>query len=105
MHFTTRSELHPSLGPALTHSACLSACACLLLQMYLMSLTYSSLSQLWLALFPNGIAANVVNGLFMNLFFMFAGLFIRPSSIPEGWRWFYCQRHAPTRCTHTADCD
>jgi len=67
--------------------------AALFFQFYLMSflmcLMYSGLSQLWLALLPNQIAANVCNGLFMNLFFMFGGLFIKPSSIPAGWKWMY----------------
>jgi len=70
-----------------------STSAALFFQFYLMSLLmclcYSGLSQLWLALLPNQIAANVANGLVMNLFFMFGGLFIKPSSIPIGWKWMF----------------
>lgn len=42
-----------------------------ILMSFLMCLLYSSLSTLWLALLPNQIGANVVNGLVSNLFFMF----------------------------------
>jgi hypothetical protein len=35
------------------------------------------------------IVANVVNGLFMSLFFMFGGLFIQANSMPTAWKWFY----------------
>lgn len=59
------------------------------LMSFMMCLVYSALSQLWLALLPNQVGANVANGLVMNLFFMFGGLFIKPSSIPIGWKWFY----------------
>lgn len=104
-----------------------------ILMSFLMCLLYSSLSTLWLALLPNQIGANVVNGLVSNLFFMFGqstsrgsqrvpcgfggigqatgdgapfcslslvlilsscrivlcagGLFIKPSTIPIGWKW------------------
>lgn len=40
------------------------------LMSFLMCLCYASLSQLWLALCPNQIVLNVLNGLFMSLFFM-----------------------------------
>lgn len=64
--------------------------ASLFFQFYLMCLLmvlcYSAFSLLWLALLPNLIAANVANGVVMNLCFMFGGLFIKPSSMPEGWK-------------------
>jgi len=59
------------------------------LVIYLIALIYSAMSMLWMALFPTAIVVNIVNGLFMSLFFMFGGLFIKPSKIPIGWRWFY----------------
>jgi len=55
----------------------------------LMALCYSSMSQLWLALFPNMIVANIANGIFLSLFFVMGGLFIKPSAIPRGWKWFF----------------
>jgi len=59
------------------------------LVVFMQALVYSFLSQLWMALCPSQIASNVINGLFMSLFFMFGGLFIKASAIPSGWKWFY----------------
>jgi ABC-type multidrug transport system ATPase subunit len=70
----------------------------------MMSLTYSSLSQLWLALLPNQIIFNVVNGIFMGMFFMFGGIAIKPSSIPQGWKWSADEQrswHRRTACSHS----
>ena len=56
---------------------------------YIMVLFFSFLNQVYLAALPNIIAAQALNGLFMSLFFAFGGLFIKPSAIPIGWKWFY----------------
>jgi ABC-type multidrug transport system permease subunit len=56
---------------------------------FLMASTYSSLSQLWMALAPSLVVSNVLNSFFNMMFFMFGGLFIRYNSMPSGWRWFY----------------
>jgi len=59
------------------------------LVVYVQALVYSFLSQLWMALCPSQISSNILNGLFMSLFFMFGGLFIKASKMPSGWKWFY----------------
>jgi len=59
------------------------------LAVYVQAITYSFLSQLWMALCPSQISSNIINGLFMSLFFMFGGLFITPAAIPHGWQWFH----------------
>ena len=56
---------------------------------YVQALVYSFLSQLWMALCPSQISSNILNGLFMSLFFMFGGVFIKASKMPTGWKWFY----------------
>ena len=58
---------------------------------FLMVLFFSFMEQIYIAGLPNLIAAQALNGLFMSLFFAFGGLFIKPSAIPIGWKWFYCQ--------------
>ena len=60
-----------------------------LLVVYVQALVYMFLSQLWMALCPSQISSNIINGLFMSLFFMFGGLFIKASAMPRGWKWFY----------------
>ena len=60
-----------------------------LLVVYIQALVYMFLSQLWMALCPSQISSNIINGLFMSLFFMFAGVYIRPVNIRTGWKWFY----------------
>jgi hypothetical protein len=59
------------------------------LVVYTMGVCYSFLSQLWMAACSTTISSNVVNGFFMSLFFMFGGVFIQASKIPQGWKWFY----------------
>ena len=60
-----------------------------LLVVYLQAVVYMFLSQLWMALCPSQISSNIINGLFMSLFFMFGGLFLKASVMPSGWKWFY----------------
>ena len=57
------------------------------LVVYVQALVYSFLSQFWMALCPSQISSNIINGLFMSLFFMFGGLFIKASKMPTGWKW------------------
>ena len=57
-----------------------------LLVVYMQALVYMFLSQLWMALCPSQISSNIINGLFMSLFFMFGGLFIKASAMPSGWK-------------------
>jgi ABC-type multidrug transport system ATPase subunit len=56
---------------------------------YLMCLFFATLEQVWIAGLPSIIAAQALNGLMMSIFFAFGGLYIKASSIPIGWKWFY----------------
>eukprot|EP00742_Colponemidia_sp_Colp-10_P003656 GILJ01003891.1.p1 GENE.GILJ01003891.1~~GILJ01003891.1.p1 ORF type:complete len:1450 (-),score=269.52 GILJ01003891.1:263-4612(-) len=60
-----------------------------LLIIFLMALVFHATDQCFLAFLPNDVVANVLNGLVLGLFFIFGGLFIRPSAMPAGWKWFY----------------
>ena len=57
------------------------------LVLFLQSLVFSFMSHIWLALMPSQISSNIVNGLFLSLFFVFGGVFIRPTNIRTGWKW------------------
>ena len=71
-----------------------------LLVVYVQALVYMFLSQLWMALCPSQISSNIINGLFMSLFFMFGGLFIKASAMPSGWKWYTAHTH--TRAISTS---
>jgi len=59
------------------------------LVLFLQSLIFSFMSHIWLALMPSQISSNIINGLFLSLFFVFGGVFIKPANIRTGWKWFY----------------
>ena len=59
------------------------------LVLFLQALVFSFMSHIWLALMPSQISSNIINGLFLSLFFVFGGVFIRPTNIRTGWKWFY----------------
>ena len=59
------------------------------LVLFLQALIFSFMSHIWLALMPSQISSNIINGLFLSLFFVFGGVFIKPSQIRTGWKWFY----------------
>ena len=59
------------------------------LVLFIQALVFSFMSHVWLALMPSQISSNIINGLFLSLFFVFGGVFIRPASIRTGWKWFY----------------
>ena len=57
------------------------------LVLFLQSLVFSFMSHIWLALMPSQISSNIINGLFLSLFFVFGGVFIKPANIRTGWKW------------------
>ena len=59
------------------------------LVLFIQALVFSFMSHIWLALMPSQISSNIVNGLFLSLFFVFGGVFIKPAKIRTGWKWFY----------------
>jgi len=59
------------------------------LVLFIQSLVFSFMSHIWLALMPSQISSNIINGLFLSLFFIFGGVFIKPTNIRTGWKWFY----------------
>lgn len=60
-----------------------------LLVMYLNSIIFCYMGQLLATLFPNVQVANIIQGVFFGFFFLFGGVFIQKSAMPEGWRWFW----------------
>jgi len=56
---------------------------------YLNSIIFSYLGQFLSSLMPNLQIANIIQGLFFTFFFLFAGVFIQKSAMPDGWRWFW----------------
>jgi energy-coupling factor transporter ATP-binding protein EcfA2 len=59
------------------------------LVLFIQALVFSFMSHIWLALMPSQISSNIINGLFLSLFFVFGGVFIKPANIRTGWKWFY----------------
>ena len=59
------------------------------LVLFIQALIFSFMSHIWLALMPSQISSNIINGLFLSLFFVFGGVFIKPTNIRTGWKWFY----------------
>jgi len=59
------------------------------LVLFIQALVFSFMSHIWLALMPSQISSNIINGLFLSLFFVFGGVFIKPTAIRTGWKWFY----------------
>ena len=43
---------------------------------------------LYAALAPNVQVAQILNGFFMGLFWMFNGVYNPANSVPAGWRWY-----------------
>ena len=65
------------------------------LSVFLLALTLSSLGQWAGATFPSFVAAIQASGMLVTFWFLFAGEFIRPISIPRGWYWFYVLNPIP----------
>ena len=75
------------------------------LVLFLQSLVFSFMSHIWLALMPSQISSNIINGLFLSLFFVFGGVFIKPASIRTGWKWYDTTRpHTLTHHTASDTC-
>jgi ABC-type multidrug transport system ATPase subunit len=57
--------------------------------LFLLSQIYAALSQFYLAFLPNQISASVVHAIVFSFLFVFGGLLVPTSHMPQGWKWFH----------------